>query len=141
MDVHFNSDDINSAMRKDRAFAAGMVQAGYGMGQDALGLVHDRDVMAFYGDPKWVARLDESHAKSPWHVEWQKDGLTVTANRNQKGEFAVWLPDRTEYKSATVTVNGQTKPVGEVGVLTNDFILLRELDLKKGEKAEINMKK
>ncbi|OCA02102.1 peptidase m16 domain [Akkermansia glycaniphila] len=141
MNVQFNGVDINTSLRQDQEFIKGIVQAGYGMGQDPLGLVHDRDVMAFYGDPKWVARLDESHAKSPWHVTWQKNGLTVTANRDQKGEFAVWLPARTDYKSATVTVNGQEKPIGEIGVLTNDFILLRELDLKKGEKAEIRMKK
>ena len=45
MDVHFNSPDING-IKDDPDFARGMNSAGYGMGKDQLGLIHDRDTVA-----------------------------------------------------------------------------------------------
>lgn len=54
MDVHFNSPDI-SGIKDDPEFSKGMAAAGYGMGKDQMGLIHDRDTVAFYGDPAWVA--------------------------------------------------------------------------------------
>lgn len=144
MDVHFNSPDI-SGIKDDPEFSKGMAAAGYGMGKDQMGLIHDRDTVAFYGDPAWVARLDESHSKSPWHITWNdpKDaarGFTVTANKDAKGRLGVWFPNRISAKTATVTVGDAATPVEKMGLLTNDFLLLRELELKKGEKAVVEMK-
>lgn len=105
-----------------------------------MGLIHDRDTVAFYGDPAWVARLDESHAKSPWHISWNDPedaakGFTVTANKDAKGRLGVWFPNRISTKTATVTVGDAATPVDKMGLLTNDFLLLRELELKKGGKS------
>ena len=40
---------------------------------------------------------------------------------------------------ATVTIGGTATPIEKAGLLTNDFLLLRELELKKGEKAVVEM--
>lgn len=119
MDVHFNSPDI-SGIKDDPEFSKGMAAAGYGMGKDQMGLIHDRDTVAFYGDPAWVARLDESHSKSPWHITWNdpKDaarGFTVTANKDAKGRLGVWFPNRISAKTATVTVEDAATPVEKWG--------------------------
>lgn len=144
MNIHFNSQDING-IKDDPDFSKGMAAAGYGMGKDQMGLIHDRDTVAFYGDPAWVARLDESRAPSPWHIEWNDPadasrGFTVTANKDARGRFGVWFPNRISAKKATVTIGETATPVEKAGLLTNDFLLLRELDLKKGEKAVVEMK-
>mgnify|MGYP000313457006 FL=1 len=101
--------------------------------------------MAFYGDPAWTARLDESRAPSPWHIEWNDPadaakGFTVTANKDAKARLGVWFPNRITAKKATVTIGETATPVEKAGLLTNDFLLLRELELKKGEKAVVEMK-
>ncbi len=145
MNIHFNSADIQSCFQTDREFGMSIQAAGYGMGKDPIGLVHDRDVVAFYGDPAWVARLDESKAKSPWHITWNDvtnaaKGFTITANRDNKGRFGVWFPVRTTAKTATITIDGHTADVNADGLLTNDFLLLRNLNLKKGQKATIKLK-
>ncbi len=145
MNIHFNSPDIQTCFQMDREFGMGVQAAGYGMGKDTIGLIHDRDVVAFYGDPAWVARLDESKAQSPWHITWNdatdaSKGFTVTANRDNKGRFGVWFPARTKAKSATITINGKTADVNTDGLMTNDFLLLRNLELKKGQKATIKLK-
>lgn len=144
MDVHFNSPDING-IKDDPDFARGMNSAGYGMGKDQLGLIHDRDTVAFYGDPAWTARLDESRAPSPWHIDWNdpadaSKGFTVTANKDAKGRLGVWFPNRINAGKATVIIGGTATPIEKAGLLTNDFLLLRELELKKGEKAVVEMK-
>lgn len=143
MDVHFNAASIDG-IQHDRDFAKAMAAAGYGMGKDQMGLIHDRDTVAFYGDPAWIARLDESHAKSPWHIVWNDPadadkGFTVTANTDSKGRLAVWFPNRIKSKNAAITANNACIPINHVGVLTNDFILIRDLELKKGEKAVVEM--
>ncbi len=145
MNVHFNGKDIQSAIQTDREFGLGLQRAGYGAGQDQIGLVHDRDVVAFYGDPAWIARPDESKAKSPWHISWNDPtdaakGFTVTANNDNKGRLGVWFPNKIKVASGTITVNGHDIPVEKDGLLTNDFLLLRNLNLKKGEKAVISFK-
>ena len=119
-----------------------MTKANCGLGQEQMGLVHDRDVVAFYGDPVWVARLDESHTKSPWSVTWNDaedpaKGLTVTANADYNGRFAVWFPKRLQVKKADITIDGKKQPLTEVGTLTNDFILIPDLKLGRKQQAEI----
>ncbi|MEG0427358.1 MAG: insulinase family protein [Akkermansia sp.] len=145
MEVNFNASDIESIQQKDPEFFKGLQKANYGVGKDQIGLVHDRDTMAFYGDPAWIARLDESHAKSPWTITWTStsnpnEGLTVTANEDHKGNFAVWFPKRIDAKEAILTIGDQTIPIKDMGVLTNDFLLIRDLELKKGQATTIKLK-
>lgn len=96
--------------------------------KDAMGLVHDRDVFALYGDPAFTAAVDSAHASAPYSVTWDKAGrtCTLTANGDTKERAALWFPDWLE--RSTVTAREE-----EGAVITNDFILLPALDMKKGE--------
>ncbi len=101
--------------------------------QDAVGLVHDRDTVAFYGDPAWSATLDDSHAQSPYRVEWHNAGsFTITANRNHKGRCAIWFP--------TAETGKQTSGCDDKeAIYTNDFILFPHLEMKKGESRTVTL--
>lgn len=142
MNVAFNADSIDAALRKDSAFLEGIVKSGYRPDKDVLGLAHDRDVLAFYGDPLWVARLDESRAASPWHIDYDGSTLTVTANRNAEGNVCYWFParrageDTNAARLATPSLP-QGIPLPQTGVLTNDFLIIRQLKLNKGEQATV----
>lgn len=141
MEVEFNAPSIDKA-HQDRAFSAGIARSGYQPGKDTIGLVHDRDVLAFYGDPLWTARLDESHAPSPWHIEYRGNRLTVTANRDAEGNVSYWFPKRRPPENTdAATLATPSAPGGKTlsgtGLLTNDFMLIRGLKLKKGEQAVV----
>ncbi len=45
---------------------------------DQLGFWHDRDVLAYYGDPKWNVRLQSIAAENDYTVETSARGNTVT---------------------------------------------------------------
>lgn len=101
--------------------------------KDAFGLVHDRDVLAFYGDPAWQAVVDSSHAKAPFAINWQSPkNFTITANYDTKERCAVWFPSAETGKDAT----GCNVPGA---VFTNDFILFPTLELKKGESLSVEI--
>lgn len=140
--VEFNGMDMRSIQEKDPGFLPAMTAANEGVGKDQMGLVHDRDVVAFYGDPAWVARLDESRMKSPWHVAWKtigqpSDGFVITANRAHKGRFAFWFPSRIEAAKATLVIGEASYPLDEIGLMTNDFLLIDELDLPQDGTAQV----
>lgn len=101
--------------------------------QDAVGLVHDRDTVAFYGDPAWSATLDDSHARAPYRVEWHNPGsFTITANSDHKGRCAIWFP--------TAETGKKTSGCdAKEAIFTNDFILFPQLEMKKGESRTITL--
>ena len=70
----------------------------------------------------------------------QVNSDAITANKDAKARLGVWFPNRITAKKATVTIGETATPVEKAGLLTNDFLLLRELELKKGEKAVVEMK-
>ena len=99
--------------------------------KDYLGLVHDRDALAFYGDPTWEATLDDEHGNTPgFSISWEgKKSFTITAKHDAKGRCGVWFPERLNAKSCSA----------EGAVLTNDFILFPELDMKAGETLKVTI--
>lgn len=102
--------------------------------RDVFGLVYDRDVVAFYGDPAWRAQLDESHSQAPYTISWESaKRFTLTANYNTRERCAVWFPTAETGRGAT----GCNIPGA---VFTNDFILFPVLELKKGESLTIEVK-
>lgn len=143
MTVEFNAQSISEQGKEAQEFYEAVRKAGYPLEKDqsALGLVHDRDVVAFYGDPAWIARLDESHAQSPWKVEWNESpatGFVIEALTACKGRFAIWYPERIDVEEAEiVAADGRASKISELGAVTNDFLLIRELDLKAGERVRI----
>lgn len=107
--------------------------------QDVLGLIHDRDVFAFYGDPAYSASVDSSHQHAPYSITWDKEArtCTLTANADTKDRAAIWFPDWLTRDSVR-RCDGDDA-VLEHAELTNDFLLLPVLDMKKGESTTIKL--
>lgn len=132
LNVRFDDEQISAKLQND------VVRSGAALNQkniqDAIGYVHDRDVVAFYGDPAWSASLDCSKAPCPVCIEWQNPkSFTITANMDHKGRLGVWFP-------TAATGKGATECNVEGAVLTNDFILIPEIELKKGESKTVIIK-
>ena len=131
LDVQFNGEQIDNKLQND------VLRSGAKITQenakDALGYVHDRDVVAFYGDPAWSASLDCSQAPCPFTLEWKNaKEFTVTANMDHKGRLGVWFP------TAATGQDAKSSNV-EGAILTDDFILIPEIELKKGESKTITI--
>lgn len=132
LNIQFNGEQVDLKLQND------VFRSGAALNQqnakDALGYVHDRDVVAFYGDPAWSASLDCSQSPCPVCIEWQNDKqFTITANMDHKGRLGVWFP-------TAATGDGATECNVEGAVLTDDFILIPEIKLKKGEKQTVIIK-
>ncbi len=102
--------------------------------KDMLGLVHDRDVVAFFGDPTWRAQLDETHGQAPYTITWTGEkSFTITANYDTKDRCAVWFPTEATGSNAT----GCDAPGA---IFTDDFILFPSMNMKKGESLNVNIR-
>ncbi len=103
--------------------------------QDCTGLLYDRDVVAFYGDPAWEARM--APAAAAWEQSLvEKDGRftfevrplrgkqsfqPININGSQRGGRPIvqLLPHRIEAKSVKVVAGAEMKPL-----VTDNFLLL-----------------
>ncbi len=133
LQLHFNDDELSSAFLNQALPAIVGLGLTQEQAKDALGLVHDRDVVAFYGDPAWRASVDSSHCPRPFRVEWHGEkSFTITANSDRKGRAAIWFPTAATGKGAT----GCDAPGA---LFTNDFILFPELEMKKGETRTVTI--
>lgn len=135
--VNFDAPDIEGALR-DPAFRAALKAAGAGSDQDAIGYVHDRDTVAFYGDPRWEARLDPARARPGVTLALRAVpggfDLRAEASADYKGGgFGVVLPARVPAAAATCDV-----PLD--ALCTDDFILVRTLGLAPGGSAVIRIR-
>ncbi len=131
LDAEFNDEEI----KKGESIAQSLFEVGVPVEEinmDAVGVVHDRDVVAFYGDPMWVAQLDAEHAPTGLDMDDYQGGneITLSASADFNGRFAYWFPKRRAFTTCNV----------EGAVVTNDFILLPTLKLKKGEELIIKLK-
>lgn len=108
--------------------------------QDARGLLYDRDTLAFYGDPAWVARMAEqpkaweqtlTQTNGTWTFEirpnrGQRTFAPISLNGSQRGGRPIihFLPRR--LREARVIEGADLEPV-----ITDNFILVpnpRECD-------------
>lgn len=114
---------------------------------DGIGLLHDRDVLAFYGDPAWDARM--APAPCSWDQSLtEKNGvytLTISpklgpttfvpVNRNgsQRGgrPIVAYLPHR--IRNAKVVTGADLQPV-----ITDDFVLVPNPRVCDREKYEVS---
>lgn len=132
LSVRFNEAQVDGRLQQS------ILRAGIPLtnenAKDFMGLVHDRDVVAFYGDPAWSATLNEGHRSSNYSVEW-KDAktFTITANHDRKGRCAIWFP-------TAETGRGASGCDAPDAFFTNDFILFPELEMKKGETRTVTIK-
>lgn len=100
--------------------------------KDTFGLVHDRDVVAFYGDPAWSATPDEEHSSSPLSVVWNNaDSFTITANRTHNGQCAIFFPPH---------INGVIGCNDTAAICADNFILWQKLPLAAGESKTVQLK-
>lgn len=136
--IVFDSDDIQEGMRSDRPFIEGLnslvpkLKVAEKDQKDLLGLIHDRDVVAFWGDPKWEARFDPNavpHAlKSSWTSAADGLTLTITAAADFDAAYPLWLPERIAKPMLKLPEGAKIDALA-----ADDFLLIRKLILKKGE--------
>jgi len=132
LNVRFNGEQIDQKIQSD-VFRSGAAINQHNA-KDALGYVHDRDVVAFYGDPAWSASLDCSKAPCPFSLKWDSPKqFTITANMDHKGRLGVWFP-------TAATGQGATESNISGAIVTDDFILIPEISLKKGETQTVIIK-
>ncbi len=130
--INFNGENLDHQLYR-AVFSSGVDLRNLNA-RDVLGLVHDRDVVAFYGDPAWSASVDTAQSPRPLALNWQgAKTVTITANRDYKGRLGIWFPTTATGKDAT----GCDAPDA---VFTNDFILFPEIEMKKDETRTINIK-
>lgn len=132
LSVQFNDERFSPAALIPQLFKA-RVKLNRAPAKDYLGLVHDRDVVAFFGDPAWRAQLDESHSQSPFSISWNgAKEFTITARQDTDSRCGIWFPTAETGSNAT----GCNAPAA---VFTDDFILFPSLQLKKGESLTVKI--
>ncbi len=118
---------VRSLKLSEAARAAGLTA------QDIAGLLHDRDVLAFYGDPAWSARMEKGElawSQSLTEVDGvytfevtgqagDKSFAPVNTNGSQRGGRPIiqFLPKR--LKNIRVLSGAEWKPV-----ITDNFLLM-----------------
>ena len=131
LNIRFDEDRMGPALQRS-VLDSGVSIPG-SLAKTAIGLVHDRDTLAFYGDPGWPALVDHSHAHAPLAIHWENDSTcTLTAQTDYAGRAAIWFP------SARIgrLHSGCDAPDA---IYTNDFILLPHIDLKAGSRLTIKL--
>jgi hypothetical protein len=115
------------------AGTAAATKAGLGA-QDAMGLLHDRDVVAFYGDPAWTASMATGKLAFEQSFSIRDDGVysieikpligeasfePVNKNGSQRGgrPFVQFLPERIE--DIEIVTGEELKPI-----ITDNFVLI-----------------
>ena len=107
-----------------------------------LGFWHDRDVLAYYGDPKWNVRMQEVQGESDFTVTSEFERLTVETSpdfslRRMQGDgfkeehvldlpFSYFFPQRL---SNPVLPEGETRHI----VLDENFLLLYDPAFEPGQ--------
>jgi hypothetical protein len=128
------SDDPMGQISKPIPVGAAARSAGLNS-QDANGLLFDRDVVAFYGDPAWDARLADGPLqwKESWKQETKGGSLEITplagessfapinTNGSQRGHRPIirFFDHRIDPASVKITEGADLKPV-----ITDDFLLM-----------------
>ena len=126
--AEFNAAEIGTA----QALAKAVHATGTEPSKDSLGVVHDRDTVAFFGNPLWHASIStEGGRHAPLRREWLSDKqVTLTANHDFDGRVALWYPLRRDFSGCNI--QGAT--------VTNDFILIPALKLTAGESITVELK-
>lgn len=100
-----------------------------------MGRIHDRDTVAFYGDPLYRARFNpKAPSTSPWLCtmtsESDIDTFEVKTTRDSfKGDFCLWFPRRIDM-SQGIKIAGMEG--ANPTILTENFVIFRDLKLDQG---------
>jgi zinc protease len=105
------------------------------MERDASGMIWDRDVVAFYGDP--MHRIITG-SRQAFETQLKKSGasqlLTIKAQKDLKGgpAICVWLPEKIKgLQPAPNSINDL--------LVTDDYIIVLKPDCKAGEELVIKL--
>lgn len=106
-----------------------------GEAKDMLGLLWDRDTVAFYGDPAWEARLPERPA--PWSQSLTESSGTFTFRIEAAADVDLQRPPYASLpfavKDVAITSGSEWKPV-----IADTFLLLTgPAKLEKGKSYEV----
>lgn len=79
--------------------AATILKEGAGIEEptfDQIGFLHDRDVLAFYGDPKWDVRLQEVPGETDFSVSWKirKNQCVITIKTEENFSLERMVGDK-----------------------------------------------
>lgn len=109
---------------------------------ELLGCFHDRDVVAFYGDPLYRARFNPAAKDAPpWScLATEKDGRTLftikSARGNAvKGDFCLWFPRRRDAGKPLKISRKNLKPT----ILTENFVIFKDLELAADETLKLSV--
>lgn len=107
-----------------------------------LGRFHDRDVVAFYGDPLYRARFNpDAKDAPPWNCTGTEKAdrclFTIKSARGNavKGDFCLWFPRRYDATKKLGVRGKDVKPT----ILTENFVIFRDLELAENETLRLNV--
>lgn len=141
MDYPFDAKNEFAEGRKLITDSTGIVPT-----HDQLGFLHDRDVLAYYGDPKWGVRLQELPEENDFSVTSEIQGkkcvVTITTSesfslKRMKGDhfkqehvldlpFSYFFPERLNNPRLATGQNWQV-------ALDENFLLIYEPDFEPGK--------
>lgn len=104
--------------------------------EEQIELLRKRDVLAYYGDPKWNIRLKE--VEMPYKVTCKKQRLLCTLTFESNGEacdideYIFFFPKRLESPALLTELRE-----GEELVFDETFMIIRKLHIDAGEKYSI----
>ena len=144
--VRLNPDGMGSLNMEEIAMAVLAKQVE--PTRELMGRIHDRDTVAFYGDPLYRTRFNpDAPSTQPWNCTVSRDSGTqdftvkTTGGNAHKGDFCLWFPERVlAEKTAACIVGGNEKTEVEPDILTENFVIFRGLELKEGETLKISTK-
>lgn len=144
--VRLNPDGMGSLNMEEIAMAVLAKQVE--PTRELMGRIHDRDTVAFYGDPLYRTRFNpDAPSTQPWNCTVSRDSGTqnftvkTTGGNAHKGDFCLWFPERVlAEKTAASIVGGNEKTEVEPDILTENFVIFRGLELKEGETLKISTK-
>lgn len=119
-----------------------MLPSGKPMSHDYLGMMWDRDCVAFFGDPKHAVYLDKENTVKPSVVtDFKQDGRRFVFTLHAKSDCGIPDPNTSpkafffpkKLRNLKLISGAAFEPL-----LTDDFIIVHKPGpLKKGESAEI----
>ena len=124
MDVHFNSPDI-SGIKDDPEFSKGMAAAGYGMGKDQMGLIHDRDTVAFTetppGSPAWTNPTPSPLAHQLERSGGRRQGIHRHGQQGRQGKAGCLVPQQNQHQNGHRHGGRRRHPRGQDGAADQRF--------------------
>ena len=144
--IDYDGDDMQRYMRTRNPFTEGLgrlQKKGVKIEKDLIGLIHDRDVVAFWGDPKWVATFKPAKTR-PVEVTFKKGKkkgnlrmIIKAKDEKFSGTVLRYLPKRMPGVKATLAGG---KPLPKDAIVADDFIIVPKIELEAGKKMVVVLK-